>query len=111
MLRPTVARIRPRTHTSSMSWQSREGQIIGLKAKERQAAASERQTAVSIRTVIRTLHDHRNGDKDDLGAVVVWAAKELERIVSGLAPRPFGRPPGKRGVEDKEPAPHNEPIA
>ncbi len=75
-----------------MSWGGHEGQIIGLKKKEREAVASEREMERRLKSIIRTLERHRQDGVEQMPGLLAWAIDQLERALSDQEVRPFRRP-------------------
>ncbi len=80
-----------------MTWGDQQGQIIGLKKRERQAAAEQATLLRGIETIRRTMKRHIASDPDQLRRVVDWALEQLAAAIDGLDVVPLSRwPAGRR---------------
>jgi hypothetical protein len=75
-----------------MGWGGPEGQIIGLKKREREAAAHRRVLEQRIARIIGTMQRYRGNDPEGLMLVMGWAVKQLQRTLDGEEVQPLRRP-------------------
>lgn len=82
-----------------MGWSGPEGQIIGLKRREREAAARHDDLERRIRRTLATMRRHRQDDLEGSRSVLRWAVEQLEGVLNDQEVQPLARrrPAGSEG--------------
>jgi hypothetical protein len=65
-----------------MAWGGHEGQIIGMKQRERRLETTHRELETRVQKILTSLKRHKR-DRDSLEPLVNWAEEQLNRVLQG----------------------------